>query len=113
MYRSLKNDRVLYEPLDGQPAPPSTFPWESGIPWTLRLQLPLSLQEGLAAPVEQRSKKVGVQGVGNQVAPPDLSTYLQAYGANYTHKASDAFISLLPEEAWGSRASLSPICSLG
>lgn len=37
---------------------------------------------------------------------------LQTWRTNYTYKASDSIVSLLPEEARGSPATLSPVSTL-
>lgn len=50
---------------------------------------------------------------GTRGHTPNSDTHLQARGANHPHEASHSIITFLPKEAWGSPASLSPICSLG
>ena len=46
------------------------------------------------------------------MVPPNSHTYLQTWRTNYTYKASNSVIPLLPVEARGSPATLSAISTL-
>lgn len=68
---------------------------------------------GPGSPCGTKKQDWGIGCGEPEAIPSNSDTHLQARGANHPHEASHSIISFLPKEAWGSPASLSPICSLG